>query len=49
MALYTEGRAGAAHIEDPEKVREAKLVFDRLQTEALTPSAATALVTSSLA
>lgn len=35
--LYVEHTAGALHIEDSDKLREARLIFDQLRTEALSP------------
>jgi transcriptional regulator with XRE-family HTH domain len=35
--LYVEHTAGALHIEDSAKLREARLIFDQFRTEALSP------------
>jgi hypothetical protein len=42
--LYISYITGSLHIENPEEVAAAKLVFERLQTAALTPGESTALV-----
>jgi transcriptional regulator with XRE-family HTH domain len=42
--LYVEYTAGVLHIEDPAKLREARLTFDQLRTEALTPGDSIELV-----
>lgn len=36
-ALYVEYPTGSLHVESPEEVEEARLVFDRLRSEALSP------------
>lgn len=42
--LYVEYATGALHIEDAGEVREARLVFDQLRTEALSPVDSVALI-----
>lgn len=42
--LYHEYLTGALHIEDPEEVREARLVFDTLRSQALNPGDSVALI-----
>jgi transcriptional regulator with XRE-family HTH domain len=42
--LYVEHPAGSLHIEDPQKVQEAKLMFEQLRTDALTPADSVALI-----
>jgi transcriptional regulator with XRE-family HTH domain len=42
--LYVEYATGALHIEDEEEVRAARLVFDRLRTEALSPVDSVAMI-----
>jgi hypothetical protein len=42
--LYHEYVTGALHIEDENEVREAKLVFDMLRSEALNPAESVALI-----
>jgi hypothetical protein len=42
--LYVEYPTGSVHIEDLRKVREAKLVFDQLVTDALSPDDSAALI-----
>ena len=42
--LYQAYVTGALHIEDDEEVREAKLVFDLLRSEALSPADSVALI-----
>ncbi|HEV2780091.1 MAG TPA: helix-turn-helix transcriptional regulator [Actinophytocola sp.] len=42
--LYVEHTAGALHIEDADAIRAAKLAFDQLRTEALSPADSVALI-----
>jgi transcriptional regulator with XRE-family HTH domain len=42
--LYHEYATGALHVEDENEVREAKLVFDSLRSEALNPAESVALI-----
>lgn len=42
--LYVEYPTGSLHIETPEEVAEAKLVFDRLRSEALSPADSIAFI-----
>jgi hypothetical protein len=42
--LYVDQVAGSVQAEEPEQVREAKLVFDRLRSEALSPSESAAFI-----
>ena len=42
--LYVEYATGALHIEDSEEVRRARLKFDQLRTEALSPADSVALI-----
>lgn len=42
--LYVDYTVGALHIEDADKVREAKLILDQLRTEALSPADSTGLI-----
>jgi transcriptional regulator with XRE-family HTH domain len=42
--LYVEYATGALHIEDAGELREARLVFDQLRTEALSPVDSVALI-----
>lgn len=42
--LYVEYATGALHIEDADKLTAAKLMFDRLRTEALSPADSVALI-----
>jgi len=42
--LYHEYPTGALHIEDQDEVREARLVFDTLRSEALNPADSVALI-----
>jgi transcriptional regulator with XRE-family HTH domain len=42
--LYVEHAAGALHIEHPEKLRQTKLMFDQLRTEALSPADSITLI-----
>lgn len=42
--LYVEHVSGSRQGEDPEEVRDARLAFDRLRSEALSPSDSVALI-----
>jgi transcriptional regulator with XRE-family HTH domain len=42
--LFIEHLIGSLHIEDQDKVREARLAFDQLRTEALSPADSVALI-----
>lgn len=42
--LYVEYSTGSIHIEDPTEVKEAKLMFEQLRTDALTPADSVALI-----
>lgn len=42
--LYVEYPTGSLHVEKPEEVAAARLVFDRLRTEALSPLDSVALI-----
>jgi transcriptional regulator with XRE-family HTH domain len=42
--LYIEYVSGSLHIEDDDEVREARLVFDQLRTDALSPADSVALI-----
>ncbi|MBP2326280.1 transcriptional regulator with XRE-family HTH domain [Kibdelosporangium banguiense] len=42
--LYVEYASGSMHIENPREVQEARIVFDQLRTDALSPAGSVALI-----